>query len=88
MQTQEQIKAKIREMLADKDTSELVDKYIDQAMKMRCIASEIEKQEDNYYLPKLILSIIYKRLAFQYMPLTQEGRELTDELDQQLGLRV
>jgi hypothetical protein len=43
-------------------------------------AINIEDFEDDYLLPKIIMSAVGKEIQWQYKPLTKKYRDLADEL--------
>ena len=68
--TKTQFKKKIASMKKD------VSKYIDEETLRLFNSGAINKNsyEDNYALPKIILTVALKNLSFQYLPLTPEGK--------------
>ena len=68
--TKAQLRKKIKELIR-KGKPE-VDRMLEKAINSGAI--DIEGAEDNYLLPKIILSALYSELAWQYEPLTKEGK--------------
>lgn len=69
--TKTQFKKKIASMKKD------IGKYIDKETLRLFDSGAINKNsyEDDYVLPKIILTTTLKNLSFQYFPLTSEGKK-------------
>lgn len=68
--TKTQFKKKIASMKKD------ISKYIDEETLRLFDSGAINKNsyEDDYQLPKIVLTVALKSLSFQYLPLTPEGK--------------
>lgn len=64
MQTKEQIKEKVLQMIPQ--AAEGMAKNLDRVLKKIEYAVNLEKQEDDYILPKLILQALLKEEIFQH----------------------
>lgn len=72
--TKAQLISKVKECLkADKA---LIEKKIEKAIVSGCM--DIEGAEDNYILPKQLLSAIYREMSRQYEPLSRDRKQLRE----------
>lgn len=74
--TNKQLKSKLKSML--KEDKKAIDKYIEKVILSGSI--DIEAAENNYILPKMLLSAIYKEMSFQYKPFSY-NRQTEKEID-------
>lgn len=63
--THTQLKTKIKECL--KTDKALIDRLIDKEIKSGCM--DIEGAENNFILPKKVLTAIYREMSRQYSPM-------------------
>ena len=77
--TKEKVKERVFEMLKDsmKD-GEIVDKKIDSILMSGAI--DVSSHDDNYFLPKIVLASILKELAYQFSPISPEGKDILNNL--------
>ncbi|MDE2019110.1 MAG: hypothetical protein KGJ13_02055 [Patescibacteria group bacterium] len=68
--TRESFEQKVSAMLTDLDIQKYAKKAIDKAYS----AMDVEGAEDNFMLPKAFLTAMFRELAFQCEPSTDEGK--------------
>jgi len=66
--TTKQLKSKV--MACIRNDKALIEKKIEKAIKSGCM--DIDGAENNFILPKRLLSAIYKEMSFQYFPLSDQ----------------
>jgi len=66
--TKTQLKSKVKEMI--RTDKAYIEKLIDKAIKSGCM--DIDGAENNYTLPKNLLTAIYREMSRQYMPLNSD----------------
>lgn len=66
--TKTQLKQKVQKMFDEIDVQKCVDKVIDSG----CV--DINKWDDDFRLPKIVLSASLKELAFQYEPVDKSDK--------------
>lgn len=66
--TNAQLKQKVQKMFDEIDIQKCVDKIIDSG----CI--DINNWDDDFRLPKIVLSVSLKELAFQYEPVDKSDK--------------
>jgi len=42
---------------------------------------DIQRYENNFMLPKIVLTVAYKNLSFQYLPLNKDGEKEVKNLE-------
>ena len=74
--TREQLLSKVKQCIkADKA---LMEKLIDKAINSGRM--DIEGAENNFLLPKSLLSAIYKEMSRQYLPFDKQGQKDTNNI--------
>lgn len=77
--TKEQFTARYQELLNNCDFMEFFNKYAKDILSSGAI--DLDRYEDNYRLPKMVLCVALKAASWQYTPLNESDKKTVRNLE-------